>query len=418
MDTEDPRLPPSGPVPGGENGHAPAAAGPANPKMARRPEPRPTWWRRNPRLRPGQRYPGMSFGQSDPGMAQQQADPATAAQRADPGAPIQAAAPRAKVLGTTLRRLRNMSRQARGTGPPGRRRLAGTLVVVACLLVAGAVTAVLSRPAGVPPGSRAAAAKNAVSAGGVGSAAAARTAAAAWVGHQVSRAAIVACDPAMCAALQAAGIPPSNLLALSSAAADPLGSTVIVATPALQSQFGPRLATVYAPEVIASFGSGASRVDIRVTGPDDAAAYRAAVAADLTARRATGKVLLGNSRITASAAARRDLAAGSVDSRLLITLATLAAGQYVRIAAFGDATPGAGLDMPLRSAELTIPPLARNPGAYLQSVLVFLRAQNAPFRAASARVTRVGGKAALQIEFSAPSPLGLLSLAPGGTPRQ
>jgi len=240
------------------------------------------------------------------------------------------------------------------------------------------------------------------------SAATARAAAAAWVGQQVSRAAIVACDPAMCAALQANGLPSSNLLALSSAAADPLGSTVIVATPALQSQFGSRLATVYAPVVIASFGSGTSRVDIRVTGPDGAAAYRATLAADLTARRATGKVLLGNSRITVSAAARRDLAAGSVDSRLLITLATLAAGQYVRIAAFGDAAPGAGLDMPLRSAELTIPPLARNPGAYLRSVLVFLRAQNAPFRAASTRVTRVGGKAVLQIAFSAPSPLGLL----------
>jgi hypothetical protein len=350
----------------------------------------------------------MSFGQSDPGMAQQQADPAIAAQRADPGAAIQAAAPRATVLGTTLRRLRNMPRPARGAGSPVRRRLAGALIVVACVLAAGVVTVVLARPAGEPPGSGGTAAKDAASAGGVGSAAAARAAAAAWVGQQVSRAAIVACDPAMCAALQAAGIPPSNLLALSSAAADPLGSTVIVATPALQSQFGARLATVYAPGVIASFGSAASRVDIRVTAPDGAAAYRAAMAADLTARRATGKVLLGNSRITASAAARRDLAAGSVDSRLLITLATLAAGQYVRIAAFGDAAPGAGLDMPLRSAELAIPPLARNPGAYLRSVLVFLRAQNAPFRAASARVTGAGGKAVLQIEFSAPSPPGLL----------
>ena len=78
------------------------------------------------------------------------------------------------------------------------------------------------------------------------------------------------------------------------------------------------------------------------------------------------------------------------------------------VEAFGDAAPGADSDMPLRSAELTIPRLAKNPGTYLQSVLVFLRAQNSPFRAASARVTRVGGKAALQIEFSAPSPLGLL----------
>ena len=387
MGTENPSLPPSGPVPGGENGHAPAtAAGPADPKIARRPEPRLAWWRRNPRLGPGGRYPGMSFGQSDPGMAQQQADPAI------------------------VRRLpwRNTSRQAGDAGSPAGRRLVGALIVVAFVLAAGAVAVVRSLPAGVQPGSRATSVKGAVSAGGVGSAAVARAAAAAWVGQQVSRAAIVACDPAMCAALQARGLPPSNLLALSSVATDPLGSTMIVATPALQSQFGRRLATVYAPVVIASFGSGTSRVDIRVTGPDGAAAYRAALAADLAARRATGKVLLGNSRITASAAARRDLAAGSVDSRLLITLATLATGQYVHIEAFGDAAPGADSDMPLRSAELTIPRLAKNPGTYLRSVLVFLRAQNSPFRAASARVTRVGGKAALQIEFSAPSPLGLL----------
>lgn len=386
MGTENPSLPPSGPVPGSENGDAATAAGPADPQMTRRSEPRLAWWRRNPRLGPGGHYPGMSFGQSDPGMAKQQADPAM------------------------VRRLpwRSTSRQAGDGGSPAGRRLVGALIVVAFVLAAGAVTVVLSLPAGVQPGSRATPVNGAVSAGGVGSAAAARAAAAAWVGQQVSRAAIVACDPAMCAALQASGLPPSNLLALSSVATDPLGSTMIVATPALQSQFGRRLAAVYAPVVIASFGSGTSRVDIRVTGPDGAAAYRAALAADLAARRATGKVLLGNSRISASAAARRDLAAGSVDSRLLITLATLAAGQYVHIEAFGDAAPGADSDLPLRSAELTIPRLAKNPGTYLQSVLVFLRAQNSPFRAASARMTRVGGKAVLQVEFSAPSPLGLL----------
>jgi hypothetical protein len=387
MGTENLSLPPSGPVPGSENGDVSAtAAGPADPQMTRRSGPRLAWRRRNPRLGPGGRYPGMSFGQSDPGMAQQQADPAI------------------------VRRLpwRNTSRQVGDGGSSTGRRLVSALIVVACVLAAGAVTVVLSLPAGVQPGSRATPVNGSVSAGGVGSAAAARAAAAAWVGQQVSRAAIVACDPAMCAALQASGLSPSNLLALSSVATDPLGSTMIVATPALQSQFGRRLATVYAPVVIASFGSGTSRVDIRVIGPEGAAAYRAALAADLAARRATGKVLLGNSRITVSAAARRDLAAGSVDSRLLITLATLATGQYVHIEAFGDAAPGADSDMPLRSAELTIPRLAKNPGTYLQSVLVFLRAQNSPFRAASARVTRVGGKAVLQIEFSAPSPLGLL----------
>ena len=394
MGRDTPR-PPSRSVPGDESGHAPAA-GPADPRMTwRRSEPRLVKRRPDPGWVPARRYPGMSFGRPDPGMAGQQADLGIAAPRAGPLAATPAKASWIEVFGTTLRRLLwwDMSRKARDAGSSTWRRPVGALVLVVIVLMAGAVTVELPRPAGEPPGSRAMTA---------------RAAAAAWVEQQVSRAAIIACDPVMCAALQASGLLPSNLLALGPGAADPRDSTMIVATPALQSQFGSRLAAVYAPAVIASFGSGASRVDIRVTGPDGAAAYRAALAADLAARRATEKLLLGNWRFSASAAARRDLVAGSVDSRLLMTLATLAAGQYVHVVAFGDAAPGADLGMPLRSARLTIPHLVKNPGTYLQAVLGFLRAQNAPFRAASARVTRVGGKVVLQIDFAAPSPLGLL----------
>jgi hypothetical protein len=64
--------------------------------------------------------------------------------------------------------------------------------------------------------------------------------AAAWVAQQVSPAAIVSCDPAMCSALQADGVPSSQLLVLVLADADPLGSEVVVATSAVRSQFGAR----------------------------------------------------------------------------------------------------------------------------------------------------------------------------------
>ena len=172
--------------------------------------------------------------------------------------------------------------------------------------------------------------------------AATRQQAAAWVASQVSGDAIVACDPAMCAVLLARGVSAGNLLVLRSAASDPLGSDVVLATPAVRSQFGARLASVYAPQVIASFGSGALRIDVRAVAPDGAAAFQSALAADLAARRAAGSQLLRNSRISASPGARAALLAGQLDSRLLITLAAMAAAGPLRIESFGGSGPGAG----------------------------------------------------------------------------
>src|SRR5690348_5058220 len=102
----------------------------------------------------------------------------------------------------------------------------------------------------------------------------------------------------MCAALQVTGIGASRLLALGTAAGDPLGSDVVVATPALRSQFGARLGSVYAPAVISSFGTGAGRIDLRAIAPSGGAAYQSALAADHRARVAAGRQLLRNSRIT------------------------------------------------------------------------------------------------------------------------
>ncbi len=286
--------------------------------------------------------------------------------------------------------------------------MVGALALSAVIAVAGLLAVLLNRPAATTRGHGEITANRAVSPGGVGSSAVARAAAVAWVEQQVSRTAIMACDPAMCIALQAGGFPSANLLSLSPAAADPLGSTVIVATAALQNQFGPRLRTVYAPVVIASFGSGASRVDIRAYAAGSAASYRAALAADVVQRRTAGQQLLSSPHVTVSAAARRDLATGNVDSRLLITLSALAAGHDLRIAAFGAPDPGGNAKLPLRAADLAIPRAVSDPAAYLESVLTILRAQHSPLFAARTRVTGAGAAAVLQIGFSAPTPLGLL----------
>ena len=234
-----------------------------------------------------------------------------------------------------------------------------------------------------------------------------RSRAAAWVARQVSQDAIVACDPDTCSALLAQGIAPGNLLELRDGSPDPLGSDVLLATAAVRSQFGARLASVYAPAVLASFGSGRLRIDVRAVAPDGAAAYRTGLAADLTARREAGRQLLENPHVRVSAAARSELQAGQVDSRLLTTLAALAAEQPVQVGAFGDSGPGASAGVPLRSAVIT--GAARADPAAVADMLTFVRAQRPPYLPARSQIEPgAGGASVLSIQFAAPSPMGLL----------
>jgi len=288
-------------------------------------------------------------------------------------------------------------------------RAIAVLVVVLVVFAAGGLTVALLRNTGSGSAARGGnAASGTPGLAQVQAAAAARQQAAAWVTAQVSHSAVVSCDPAMCAALEARGFPSGDLLTLGSAASDPLGSAVIMATAAVRSEFGNRLTSVYAPTVIASFGSGSARVDVRVYAAGGAAAYLAALQADQAVRKHLGSVLLHNSRVSVTPAARAQLAAGQVDTRLLAMIATLSAQGPVSVVAFGDAGPGASAGVPLRGVELASPPGAKD--GYLSSVLALLRAQQAPYLANSATLARLAdGRQVARIEFAAPSPLGLLS---------
>lgn len=206
----------------------------------------------------------------------------------------------------------------------------------------------------------------------------------------------------MCTALQQRGFPAANLAPIGSDTADPLGSGIVMSTQAVRSAIGSRLTSVYAPVAIASFGAGQSLVQVLVTAPDGAADYLSAEHADLTARMAAGRELLRNKNLHVSRAGGDQLAAGEVDSRLLMTLAALTARQSVDVTGFGDAGPGATADVPLRAMSI------RSPGArYLQSTLSFLRAQRAPMLAL-ATVSGSGRSTTLNVTFTAPSPTGLL----------
>ena len=324
------------------------------------------------------------------------------------------APPWGKVLATTLR----LWLQRRS----GRARRLAAVVLAIVVLAAAAATVLLSRhparPAAAPrPTGRAqqggGTTANPPSQAAIAAAAAARQQAAAWVASQVSRSSIAACDPVMCSALQAHGVPAASLLVLGPSSDGPLGSAVVMSTAAVRSQFGARLATVYAPTILAAFGTGTARVEVRVTAPDGSRAYLSSLNSDLRARMATGARLLHNSHIIATAAARKQLAAGQVDTRLLSTLGTLAGLERVHILAFSDSGPGRSSGVPLRLVVLASPRLSRHArggqASYFRSVLAFVHAQRPPFLASRAGLQRIShGQLILRIEFSAPSPLGLI----------
>lgn len=302
------------------------------------------------------------------------------------------------VIATTLRLWLERHPVFGGKGPRGRRAAIALTLVAIVALGAGVTGVIIGRAAKSPS-------VPAVPAAAAGASAAPRGEAASWIAGQVAASAIVACDPAMCAALHADGLPATRLLVLGTATADPLGSDVVVATLAVRNQFGTRLQSVYAPVVIASFGTGAGRIDIRAIAPDGTAAYEAALAADRRSRISAGSQLLRNPRIIVAADARNALSAGDVDPRLLMMLAALADQQQVRITAFGDPSPGASPVVPLRSVEIA----ALGPGAEaeasLRSLLSFIDAQRQPFQPLRAALV---GSSALTVEYAAPSPLGLL----------
>lgn len=199
----------------------------------------------------------------------------------------------------------------------------------------------------------------------------------------------------------------------------PPRSGLIVATATVRSQLGSALALTYAPEIIASFGSRSGRIDIRSAAVSGAAAFRSLLSSDITQRKESGAELLSSNRIAVSAAARRELSAGQVDSRLLVTIAGFAALDPVRVVSFGAPAPGIGPDVsPLRSAELSAPAgmSASASSAFTHSLRSYLQIQPSPFKVASMQVVHLaGGLLAVRFGYLAPSPLGLLIGATAGT---
>jgi len=302
------------------------------------------------------------------------------------------------VLATTVRLWLRRRMAALGRLSPRRRWVTALVALSGMALVVTGLIVSVGRQAGPAPASG----RQGSGTGGAG------YAAAVWVARQVSRDAIVACDPGMCGALQGQGFPVGNLLVLRPGAAGLRLCDLIVVTRAVRDLLGSRLPRETASAVIAGFGSGAARVEVHAVAPGGAAAYRAAFAADWAARRKAAAQLVTSPRIHV-AGARQELLSGQVDSRLLITLAGLSVSYPVNVAAFGDSAPGASAGVPLREMEISAAGSPASRSTELQRVRSMVVAQHGVFLPAHVSLVRLaGGQAALRIQFGVPSPLGLL----------
>ena len=286
-------------------------------------------------------------------------------------------------------------------------RVAALIVLAATALVASGLAVALTHQAGTAPASGGEAAQAGAPTGPVARSPWAGTAAT-WMVRQVSRDAVIGCDPGMCRLLQAHGFPAGSLLALSTGAPGLHFCDLIVVTPAMGKLLSGRLEREDAPAVIAGFGSGRARIDIRAVAPRGAAAYRAALSADWAARRKAAAQLVTSPRIHTGGTARQELLAGKVDSRLLITLAALAVSYPVNVVGFSDAGPGAAAGMPLREMEIAGTGSPAYRAAELRHIRSSVLTQHSVFLPAHVSLVRLAGGPGLRIEFGAPSPLGLL----------
>ena len=389
-------------------------AGPASPPRA------PARQRRRPRPAPSTAAPAVRPGGAPaarPGSAPATRPGAVPATR--PAAGVPARRPTAEpswgiVLVTTFRLWAK-----RRLEQPWLRALL-VVVLAAIVFCAGALTTMLTRgnPASratsntTSETSRGSATGQGTIPGGSGALAAvasARRQAATWVARQVNPDEVIGCDPMMCAALAAADIQANRLLVLSPSLPDPLGSEILLDTATLRSQFGGRLETVYAPVSLAAFGSGVARVEVRFVVPDGARTYLAELARDVAARKAASAEMLRNHSIHASPAARRQLAAGQVDSRLLVMLVALAHNHPVDVIGFAANQDGASPGVPIRSAEIAgAPGPGSTPAVSVPTLRRFLLAQQPPYRPSIIAVTTASRRTVLRVGYPAPSLLGLL----------
>lgn len=288
------------------------------------------------------------------------------------------------------------------------------ILAVAGLLVAGLVVGyralfLTDSPSGGRPSGPSVAAGGPVSA-----AATARAEAATWASANIADTAVLACDTATCAELQARGYPATALVGLTADARDIRRADLVVVTAAVEALLGRRnLAALTAAQPVAVFGSGDAVIELRAVAPGGPDAYERRATQDRRQRAAAGAQLNQTPRLELAPSAGEQLRAGRVDARLLTVLPALLADHTLTVDSFlvtAAEQPGA----PLRVMDI-----ARVDGADVAAdragtvdIIRFLNAQWPPFLPASAEVVDGPNGPVLRISYPAPSPLGLLGNGP------
>jgi hypothetical protein len=235
-------------------------------------------------------------------------------------------------------------------------------------------------------------------------------AAATWVTAQVGAGTAVACDAQTCPVLTASGFPAANEVQIQVNPQLLSSARIVVVTPAVRNFFSnhPALGTDIAPEVLASFGP----ITVQPVDSAGGSAYQAEFSQDVQARIQVGKQLLNSGDVTGTPVAEAQLAAGDVDSRILLAIQALAQQQAVYIVAFGDSGPGVSAGIPFRAVELgeTDPTGAIAPQTYVQSMIGVLNAHATfPAFAHAGSATLADGQTVGHVQWALPLPLGLLT---------
>jgi hypothetical protein len=234
--------------------------------------------------------------------------------------------------------------------------------------------------------------------------------AASWIEEQMAAGTVVACDTQTCAALTASGFPQVQEVQIGLNTQSLSNASVVVMTPTLQTFFSvvnPSLGAQVTPAVLASFG----QVSIQVIWPGGAIAYQSALSQDVQYRIQLAEQLLNSGQLQASPLAESQLEAGEVDPRILLALQSLADQIPIDVLGFSDSGPGASPGIPFRVVDLAVsdPAAGMSEQPYVTTLASVLtrHATFPPYQ----KLEKVSydGQTAVQVQYTAPNPLGLLS---------
>jgi hypothetical protein len=240
-----------------------------------------------------------------------------------------------------------------------------------------------------------------------------------WVSANLPVDARIVADASVVAALAHSGTPAWQMfdyhrldaLRTADLAADWKAYGFVVSTPALRTGLDPDGQTRRALDgsvVVASFGAGPGRVEVREIEAAPAAAVASRVAAQMSASRDAGRQLLTSTTIRLSPDAAQQVVSGTVDGRLLAMLVGLGGQHALTVGGFSDPDPGGLFASRLRQVSVLVVDgtLVRNQSAQVTAVMNWLAAQSGPFRPSAVAVR--GSQLLIRFRIPGPDDAGVL----------